>query len=192
MGSHIHIYPWTDSQQLLPKVSASAPPPAPPCADPCFRWTRELDPALKMGNWTEQEVAILRSGAAKHGRQWVMIAKDLPGRHVWDIQTKYDSLHKADPFRAPWTLEEDESLRAAVGKHSTKEWNAVAKDVGQRSADECNIRWKKLSKDSLKDSVQWTAKVSSICCCCLLLVWLTACAPGGHPADQRSAGLRSQ
>lgn len=45
------------------------------------------------------------------------------------------------PFRKPWTREEDEAVRTAVGAHGLRAWSVVAQLVPGRSGKQCRERW---------------------------------------------------
>ena len=44
------------------------------------RWTQRLDPNLKHGIWSIEEMRILETGQAELGNNWAEISRRLPGR----------------------------------------------------------------------------------------------------------------
>merc|ERR550537_661933 len=53
-------------------------------------------------------------------------------------------------FSTGWTKEEDAALRAAVRRHSGRNWAAIARDVPGRNHGQCQQRWANALKPGLK------------------------------------------
>jgi len=66
------------------------------------RWCNHLRPAVKKGNWTEEEDQLLFEAHSKFGNQWAEIARHiLPGRTDLSVKNRYYStLRRADRKQA--------------------------------------------------------------------------------------------
>lgn len=79
------------------------------------RWKVQLDPAIKKGQWTAEEDALILARRHNHSMSWIEIAKMLEHRCDADVRNRY--LHLVRPkvdkplVPRPWTPEEDELLR---------------------------------------------------------------------------------
>ena len=56
------------------------------------RWYNHLDPAVKKGDWTEEEDRILIELQASLGNQWAMMTKSLPGRSDNSIKNRFHAI----------------------------------------------------------------------------------------------------
>lgn len=120
-----------------------------------IRWTANLDPSLNKGRWTKEEDSALLAAFAAHPKEWSTIASSLPGRSIQHVHRRYKALTKLPSTHEPWTEPEDDLLRAAVAKHTTRYWERVVADVPGRSLSQCQCRWRGwLSR--LGKNVVWT------------------------------------
>lgn len=55
------------------------------------RWDNALNPALKKGEWTEQEDELILKNFEEKGAKWTEIAQLLPGRSVNSIKNRFYS-----------------------------------------------------------------------------------------------------
>ena len=58
------------------------------------RWYNHLDPAVKKGDWTEDEDRILIEMQASLGNQWAMMTKSLPGRSDNAIKNRFHAISR--------------------------------------------------------------------------------------------------
>ena len=83
----------------------------------------------------EAEAACARK-AGKRRRSSPLEPEDSDGENV------SSSTHsRAKPFRQPWTANEDEKVRTAVGAHGLGAWSLVAALVPGRTGKQCRERW---------------------------------------------------
>ena len=58
------------------------------------RWYNHLDPAVKKGDWSEEEDRVLLELQASMGNQWAMMTKSLPGRSDNAIKNRFHAISR--------------------------------------------------------------------------------------------------
>lgn len=58
------------------------------------RWLNHLDPTIKKGPFSEEEMRILMEMHAEHGTKWSEIAKHLPGRSENTLKNKWNCMNR--------------------------------------------------------------------------------------------------
>jgi hypothetical protein len=125
------------------------------------RWIDVVDLNTKRvtGTWTNTEDAKLTAAVKTHGdTNWVKVAALVPGRSYLQCRQRWIRyLTRSDLTLGQFTDEEDVKLTAAVLKHGTKNWIAVAEMVPRRTFQQCRNRW--VLALGLKDRAKgkWTA-----------------------------------
>lgn len=101
------------------------------------------------------------AGVDKHGRDWVTIGETLPHhRHADRIHIRYEFLCREEAKRNPWSSEEDDRLRDAIGAHGSRDWSIVAQEVKSRNATACVLRWLWLNMNQHAGSQEWNVEVT--------------------------------
>lgn len=123
------------------------------------RWRTYLDPMLKKGNWVEEEDHLIVEQRNDFGKTWAEIAKMLHGRCDADVRDRYHWLTKAKTPRKgvprKWTPEEDDMLRKVVYEHGESNWEAIAKQMSDRTVYQCYRRWHEGFNPNIKKG-SWT------------------------------------
>jgi myb proto-oncogene protein len=103
----------------------------------------------KRKRWSQQEDQLLKNAVEQHGKQWALIAQEIPGRNNKACQNRYDN--HLDPSKqkinGPWTPEEDKLLAGKVTELGTK-WKEIAAFFPERTPNDIKNRWyRHLSKE---------------------------------------------
>lgn len=99
------------------------------------RWLNVIDGPLSKGPWTNDEDAVLVRLYAMYGKQWSVIAEDIPGRS--ELQCRSRLLAVVD--NETWSSAEDALLRSLLSAH-TPEWDKITGDIPNRTRRECQYR----------------------------------------------------
>ncbi|KAJ5635582.1 uncharacterized protein N7484_008895 [Penicillium longicatenatum] len=117
------------------------------------RWFHSLDPALRKGRWSKEEDELLLAAHKRLGPAWKEIALLIDGRKDDQCAKRYNDILNPsvrDRLRN-WTPEEDQYLAAKVQELGHK-WAAISAGLPGRPPLTCRNRWRRLSKDLLRNS----------------------------------------
>ena len=102
-----------------------------------------------------------------------------PGGSTVEDEDEHGASSSRQPFRKPWSLDEDDAVRSAVGTHGLRAWSFVAAQVPGRTGKQCRERWynhldSKVSKepwgiDEERKLVQLQESIGNRCAARLLL-----------------------
>lgn len=93
------------------------------------RWSKSLDPALRRGNWTEEEDDRLRKAVAGYGSSWVQVATAIPGRTNDQCRERWNEHVNSSTEKSTWTEAEDKMLLENV-KLIGNRWKAICFKMG--------------------------------------------------------------
>lgn len=143
---------------------------------------RMFHPNARLGAWTAEEDAQLRSLVEERGRQWSEIGAAL-GRARWSCRDRWREIKLGDSRgKGPWTEEETEKLKAAVEEYQAMKaggeqgdkggdgdaldrrivlddinWEAISAKVGTRSHIQCLEKWYDQLRPSMVATGDWGA-----------------------------------
>ncbi|GAA5942877.1 hypothetical protein JCM10213_002980 [Rhodosporidiobolus nylandii] len=112
--------------------------------------------------WSPQDDLDLRAALERgDGRlSWSAIAKDaFPGGKYSkaDCVERWKILSKPKPIKGPWTVQEDDKLRALVARYGHEKWVMIAGEMQTRSGKQCRERWHNHLDPSINKS-DWTVE----------------------------------
>ncbi len=84
---------WSDVAQLLPGRNRKQ------CRE---RWYNQINPAIRKGDWTAEEDALLEQLHAVYGNKWSEIAKRVDGRCV--LRPVFAPMRRVPVKPQKWTL----------------------------------------------------------------------------------------
>ena len=118
-----------------------------------LRWTRTLNPKIKLGKWNEDEDEALQEGVMQYGEKaWALIAEECVKTRTGDqCRQRWGKTLKPSIKKGTWSEDEDEALREGVMQYG-KSWTRIVKKfVHEHTAKQCKTRWEKtLSKSRIK------------------------------------------
>jgi hypothetical protein len=77
------------------------------------------------GGWTPEEDNTLRLAVETHGRRWVEIARELPGKTSNQIAARWNKVMNPAIKKGLFRAEEDEAIRRHVSVHGPRLWGLV-------------------------------------------------------------------
>ncbi|KAJ6007991.1 hypothetical protein N7540_011967 [Penicillium herquei] len=115
------------------------------------RWFHSLDPALRKGRWSKEEDELLLAAYRQLGPAWKDIALLIEGRKDDQCAKRYNDILNplAKDRLKNWSPQEDQYLAAKVQELGHK-WAAISAGLPGRPPLTCRNRWRRLSKDLLK------------------------------------------
>ncbi|KAJ5721108.1 uncharacterized protein N7483_009042 [Penicillium malachiteum] len=115
------------------------------------RWFHSLDPALRKGRWSKEEDELLLAAYKQLGPAWKDIALLIEGRKDDQCAKRYNDILNplAKDRLKNWSPQEDQYLAAKVQELGHK-WAAISAGLPGRPPLTCRNRWRRLSKDLLK------------------------------------------
>jgi hypothetical protein len=121
------------------------------------RWVDTLNISnKKKGKWPPAEDVKLMEAVKKYGKDWVAVAKLVPGRTNVQCHRRWvDTLTFSDGKKGKWTPAEVSNLKEAV-KKCGKDWATVAKLVPGRTNEQCRSRWVAILDVSNGKKGEWT------------------------------------
>jgi hypothetical protein len=96
--------------------------------------------------WESEEDEALRRIVAKKGaKDWIEVAKHVPGRSHVQCRQRWDGVLRPGLTKGKWTKQEDGFLTAAVKTYldakEVVDWSKVSRCVTARTAKQCRERW---------------------------------------------------
>ncbi|GKA95985.1 transcription factor MYB44-like protein [Tanacetum coccineum] len=89
-------------------------------------------------SFTPEEGEMFKNLFEKHGPNWSLISKSIPGKSAISCELRWLSLQR------PFTPEEDEMLENLLEKYGPN-WSLITKSIPGKSAMACELRWKSSS-----------------------------------------------
>ncbi|KAJ3070560.1 hypothetical protein HK102_006639 [Quaeritorhiza haematococci] len=107
--------------------------------------------------WTEEEDQKLLKGFKKFGEDWASVASHVGTHSPHQCRQRYQRglprmglVDEENRARGRWTEEEDARLRKGLRVHGVGKWVALARDVGTRTADQVETRYRKVLLPRIK------------------------------------------
>ncbi|KAI4364750.1 hypothetical protein MLD38_020804 [Melastoma candidum] len=115
-----------------------------------------------VGCWTEEEDAKLGEAVRQHkGKNWKMIATNLPGRTAVQCKFRWKSVLDPNHIKGQWTKEEDNLIVDLVEEHGEKQWALIAKSLPGRIGKQCRQRWYNYLRSGIVRT-PWTEQEDSV------------------------------
>lgn len=99
-------------------------------------------PPKKSGKWTEEEDSLLQQIVPLYNeRHWRKISLHMQGRSAIQCLHRWTKILKPGLVKGPWTIEEDEKLKAWVEEKGPVKWAQCAQGIAGRNGKQCRERW---------------------------------------------------
>lgn len=105
-----------------------------------YRWTRVVNPQLKVGAWSTHEDDLIRMLRRDQGMNFVDIATHMAGRRWESIRDRYQQVLDPNLRKGQWTDAEKAMLFALVSRLGHK-WKAIVPHFPGRSEASCRSTW---------------------------------------------------
>lgn len=116
------------------------------------------DQAKRTGRFSEKERNLLETAIETYGEDadWALIASQVPGRSASQCRKNwnYSQTHHVHKLGEPWTANDRERLKIAVGRFG-KKWSLVSEFVVGKTPDRCRIEWRE-KMDKRVNRGPWT------------------------------------
>lgn len=86
----------------------------------------------RKGKFTEDDDKLLKELVNKHGRDWLVISKGMPGKDRKQVKERYDNFLSKKLNRKKFSLKEDEKIMKLIDKIGPKFYE-IAKELNGRS-----------------------------------------------------------
>lgn len=112
------------------------------------RWTRTLNPDIKVAKWTPREDEKLKELVPQFRNKWKHISTHLEGRTPYDCRDRWEYVLDPRWRKGSYTVEEDRKLLAILPKthRAAFSWAKASAYVGTRSRKQCSERYRYLLK----------------------------------------------
>jgi len=115
----------------------------------CSARYKRIRPGLTKGHWDEEEDKQVLSLVEQYGKNWSLIAKNIPSRTSKQIRDRYLNTLDKSLNKEKFTKEEDDKIVTLSLKLGTQ-WSRIAKQFPNRTSDMIKNRF----YSSLKKNVQ--------------------------------------
>jgi hypothetical protein len=91
--------------------------------------------------WTEDEDVLLRQLIGRFGKQWSVVASQIPNRTATQVASRWDKCINPTLTKGQFTSQEDQTIVSFVEEQGTKAWPKLATLLPHRTAKQCRERW---------------------------------------------------
>jgi hypothetical protein len=91
--------------------------------------------------WTSEEDAVLLDLVAKHGKQWGLIASQIPQRTASQVAARWEKCLDPNLHKGPFTPDEDQLIVNFVAQKGPRSWPQIISLLPNRSSKQCRERW---------------------------------------------------
>jgi hypothetical protein len=107
--------------------------------------------------WTEDEDMLLKQLITQFGRQWSVIASQIPNRTATQVASRWEKCINPTLTKGQFTSQEDQIIIDFVNEHGTTEWPKLVTLLPHRTPKQCRERWFN-SLDPTVVKGPWTAE----------------------------------
>ena len=92
-------------------------------------------------NWTPEEDAMLCQLYSKYGRQWSVIASQIPTRNATQVAARWEKCLNPRLSKGPFNEEEDAIILKFVEENGIHSWPKIASIIPNRTPKQCRERY---------------------------------------------------
>ncbi|KAF8924231.1 hypothetical protein EDD21DRAFT_366344 [Dissophora ornata] len=112
-----------------------------------YRWTKSLNPAIRRGNWLEEEDGALRAALEVYGEgRWMKVQQHVLGRTDVQCRERYVNVLSPHVKSGTWSPEENAKLMELVVIHGVKNWSLISSLMDGRTDNQCARHYKSAVK----------------------------------------------